>query len=117
LAVIPAALATGKMELIEIANAEIEQDSRMEQRRNKRGELRGIVWRERNKERLTVWYVGARSKGQRKQQYDELKSAFETTANAEKNELGRGNDTQTSVGSGLDWIAGVGNQQTAGYIQ
>jgi hypothetical protein len=85
LATIPEVLATGQVEVIDIANTEFEQPVRMEARRNKKGELRGIAWRERNKDRKAVWYVGKNSTGQRKQQWDELRPVFEsanTIANA-----------------------------------
>lgn len=74
---VPEALATGDIEVIDIANAEIEVRTRMEPRYNEHGKLRGIVWRERNKDRKTTWYVGAKSTGQRKEQYDNLRPQFE----------------------------------------
>lgn len=115
LALIPEALAVSDdIEMIEIANAEIEQPTRMEPRMNEKGKLRGITWRERNKERKSVWYVGAKSTGQRKQQYDELKPLFEH-ANAEA--LAGRNDTKASVGSRVDWPVTVGNERTGRYIQ
>jgi hypothetical protein len=114
LAIFPEALALSEdIEIIDIANAEIEQPTRMESRRNKKGQLRGISWRERNKERKAVWYVGAKSKGQRKAQYDELKRTF---ANASPALAGR-NEPPASVGSPLDRYSAVGNEQASRYLQ
>lgn len=82
LADLPEALAGEGMELVDLANTIFEQPTRLEPRYNKHGKLRGIAWRERNKERKGVWYVGANSKdAQRKQQWAELKPQFERTAN------------------------------------
>jgi hypothetical protein len=71
------ALAIEELEQVDVANTEIEVPTRHEPRRNKQGKLRGIAWRERNKGRKAVWYVGAKSKGQRKEQWERLKGQFE----------------------------------------
>lgn len=74
---IPDALATGDVEFIDISNTTVEENTRTEPRYNQKGKLRGIVWREKNKGRKTTWYVGAKSKGQRKAQYEDLRPKFE----------------------------------------
>lgn len=117
LAVLPEALAlSDEIEIIDIANAEIEQPTRMEPRRNKKGQLRGISWRERNKGRKAVWYVGAKSTGQRKAQFDELKPTF-ASANTGKEALARRDEPPASVGSLLDRFTTVGNERTSRYLQ
>lgn len=117
LADLPEALAVSNdLEFIDIANAEIEQPTRMEPRMNEKGRLRGITWRERNKERKSVWYVGAKSKGQRKEQYNALKPTFEP-ANGAKEALAGRNEPGASVGSGVDRFTTVGNERAGRYIQ
>lgn len=116
LAEIPQALAiSDDIEIIDIANTSIEQPTRIEPRRNKHGKLRGLAWRERNKGRKAVWYVGAQSEGQRKKQYLELKPEFERANTA--NGLERGNEPIASVGSVVDRDGSVGNERPGHYIQ
>jgi hypothetical protein len=56
---------------------ESKDDTRIELRRNKRGGLRGIVWRRRGKDRKAVYYVGAKAKGEKRRQWEELRAVFE----------------------------------------
>ena len=93
------------IEEIVIANTTASVGSRMEPRYNDKGELRGVCWRQRNAERKTVFYVGAKSKGNRQEQFERLKSKF-----------GR-NDPPASVGSLLDRLGSVGKGAATHYLQ
>jgi hypothetical protein len=77
-------LAVEELEKFDSANT-FEAETRLEPRRNpKTGKLRGIAWRERNKERKAVYYVGINSKEpERRRQWEELRPQFEKSANAE----------------------------------
>lgn len=70
-----AALAVDEIEVIEFP-AKAEDETRIELRRNKRGQLRGIVWRKRGKDRKAVYYVGAKARGERRRQWEELHAVF-----------------------------------------
>ncbi len=103
-AAVPEVLAGRELEEVSIDESfEFSNPVRLEPRFNPQtGKLRGIAWRERTKERKGVYYVGAKSKGRRKEQFDELRPVF-----AGKRR-GRKNDPGTSVGSGLDGLVSVG---------
>jgi hypothetical protein len=75
-------LAVEDFEHVDIANTEFEVPTRHEPRYNpKSGRLRGIAWRERNKGRKAVYYVGINSKEpERRRQFEELRPKFEKQA-------------------------------------
>lgn len=108
LAGIPEALAVSfgsDLEPIYIANAR-KTSLRTEWRKNANtGKLRGVAFRERNKERKAVRYVGERSVGSRKAEYDRYSRAY-----TERNDEGR------SVGSRLDGSGSVGSDETGQLI-
>jgi hypothetical protein len=81
------------LEVIEIANTKTVGDLRTEARFNANtGALRGIAFRERNKGRKAVYYVGQRSKGDRK-------TEFEFYANAYRDAERRRTANRSSVGN------------------
>lgn len=100
------------LSVVEIANAKSEGDLRVEPRFNANtGNLRGIAFRERNKERKVVYYVGQRSKGDRKIEFEFYANAYreakrERTASGNSvgnpvyhvEEIGKG-----SVGTDTNW--------------
>ncbi|MFZ5589619.1 MAG: hypothetical protein ACOY4M_08300 [Pseudomonadota bacterium] len=70
------ALPTDEMEIVEFTPADRDDETRIELRRGKNGTLRGIVWRRRGKDRKAIYYVGAKSKGDRGRQWEELRQIF-----------------------------------------
>ena len=91
---------------IEIGTANARTGLRTEWRKNDKGKLRGVAFRERNKERHAVRYVGERSVGSRQAEYRRYANAY-----AE-----RYNEQIGSVGNSVDGAGSVGNDETGVLI-
>jgi hypothetical protein len=109
------------LEVVEIANTKSVGDLRTETRFNANtGALRGIAFRERNKGRKAVYYVGARSKGDRKAEFEFYANAYREARRRTANRSSVGNPVDEgkapgvgSVGTGFDWTQPEGR---AGYV-
>lgn len=88
------------------------------------GDLRGVVFRERNKERKVVYYVGSRSKGDRKTEFDFYANAYRESRGRVANGFANGGSVGNlilpskeiggqSVGTDTNWTHSEGR---GGYI-
>jgi hypothetical protein len=101
---------------LELASLEDMQDTvRIEARFNANtGNLRGIAFRERNKERKVVYYVGARSQGDRRTEFESYANTYWEVKRGSANGLANGGHPKNpvyqrkeigkgSVGTSPDW--------------
>jgi hypothetical protein len=100
------------LQLVEIANTKSANELRTEARFNANtGALRGVAFRERNKERKAVYYVGQRSKGARKIEFEFYANAYRDAERRRiANRVSVGNPLfpgettgKGSIGTGLNW--------------
>jgi hypothetical protein len=110
------------LDVVEIANTKTIGDLRVEARFNANtGALRGLAFRERNKGRKAVYYVGARSKGDRKAEFEFYANAYrdaERRRIANRGSVGNPLHSGETAGKGyirpgVDWTNAEGR---AGYI-
>ena len=99
------------LKVVEIANTKSANGLRTEARYNANtGNLRGVAFRERNKGRKVVYYVGSRSKGDRKTEFEFYANAYGRSRQRIANGSSVGNPVRPSeaigtgsVGTSLDW--------------
>jgi hypothetical protein len=88
------------------------------------GDLRGVAFRERNKERKVVYYVGSRSKGDRKTEFDFYANAYRESRGRSANGFANGGSIGNlvltgketrgkSVGTDTNWTHSEGR---SGYV-
>jgi hypothetical protein len=114
-----------EIESLALANTSETVGLRVEPRFNANtGDLRGVAFRERNKDRKVVYYVGSRSKGDRKTEFDFYANAYRESRRRSANGFANGGSVGNlilsgketrgeSVGTDIDWTQPEGR---SGYI-